>query len=407
MSVPGVGSFIQLASQGPQERILYDLHAGKNAFTNTCWKQSTRFATEVKSESFPLGFQLDKVNTLSIPRRGDMLGDITLEITLPVVPGASIHDYWLDDIGYILLRHIRMSVDDVEISSEERLWYNLSDSLFTSHTKLSGIRDMIGTGRDKRLGLATEHTIYVPLKLFCCKNHHTSQNFMPLLISPGSSLQIEIDTESFTNCVTSYNGNAPPMELVCDVLIQYVFLDSAEKERLINRPQTLLIETVKDMEGYSYKEFISETGGDVRVPTDTVTINLSEVNFPVKTIVWTAYSMNDVNNRIFFQYMDIIQSASLKFDGIERTLDEKASYYEGVQTFYHATRCVPDNVFMYSFAIDASAFQPSGHCTFGEIARPTLNITLKEKRSDVVVKVFILGYRFLEFDKGRVRIRFA
>ena len=403
-SAPGIGAFVQLAARGPQEDVFYDTGA-TNPFTASCTRRSTQFAIEQKDVVFAAGFQFDKTNRLIIPRRGDMLGDIMLEFTLPIIEGATINDFWLDDIGYILLKHIRFSVDDVELSREERLWYDLSDALFMQEAKRNGIYQMIGRGTPKRL--TREHTIFVPLKLFCCKNHHLAQNFMPLLTAPGSHLMLEIESEAFLNCITSYGGTTPPTELPCKVLVDYVFLAGPEKERMINRPHTLLIETVQDAEGFSYKELISDSSGDLRIPTDSVVVDLSEVNFPVKSLVWVAYSTGDVAQKRFFQYEDIIKSASLQFDGVDRTAFEHSQFYENVQTYFHATRCIPDKVFFYSFALDASAFQPNGHCTFGEVSRPTLNVKLKEKRDDVVVKVFVLGYRFLEFYRGRVRIKFA
>lgn len=400
------GTFIQLNAKGPQEELFYgDSACTVNPFKDTIAKTHTPFALEEKEIVFPDPFRMGIENRLVIPRDGDMLGNLILEFHLPVIPGAAPEDRWVDAIGYVLFRRIRFVIDDVELSNTERLWYDIADRLFLREPHKHGIDAMIGRGAT--LPLTQAHIIYVPLKLFCCKHHHAGQQFLPLLTAPGSVITLYIEAESFANCVTSYAGTLPPTTLDCRVIAEYVFLEGPEKERLINRPHLMLIETEQDAEEVTYREVMSDSG-DTRIPLDTVKVDLSEINYPVKFLAWVCYPSNALSQRQYFTYTDDISGSTLFLDGVERFVPMHDGYFQYVQKYNHTLRApAQDNVHVYSFALDASSWQPNGHCTFGEVGLPQLQVDLTTKRADRVVKVFILGYKFVVVERGRVTVKYT
>jgi hypothetical protein len=399
---PGVGGILQTLTLGPQDKRLYTLDTpGCNPFTTTPTIRTTRGAIEVKEQAFS-PFRFDAINRIELQRAGDLLGDITLEITLPSLfnRGGRGDEYWKPNIGYIIIRHIRLLLNDTELNSSERLYYDLYEQLYEPDSTRRAIRAMIGGEEPDQLQINREHTILIPLKLFTSKRRGR-QTFMPLISTPVSSLYLEIETEAFENCVTSYGGTDPPRTLECTILSEYVFLEDEEKERMINQPQTMLIETVADAEGFSYQEVLSVSGTNQIIATDRVIISLKEINFPVKAIMFAAYKTTDLQNRDYFQYIDVIESAAIRFDGNDRTEgSEPAQYYRLVQPYQHAPRCVNDNIFFYSFALDPSLLQPSGSFTFSNIREGDIMIKLKTKASDVVVKAFVIGYTWVQFKNG-------
>jgi hypothetical protein len=303
------------------------------------------------------------------------------------------------------MRRVKFTIDATEISNTERLWYDISDRLFLKESHKAGLYKMIG--KNTTLSLTKAHTIYVPLKLFCCKNHRENQQFLPLLTAPGSSIYLDIDFESFGNCVQSYQGNIPPLSLECTALIDYVFLETAEKERMINRPHTILIETEQDAEAVTYKEMMG-AGGDARVPLDSVKVNLSEVNYPVKYLAWVCYANNAVQSKSYFTYTDDITRSVLFLDNVERFPTQNNDYFQLLEKYYGCRRApAQDGVYIYNFGLDATSYQPCGHCTFGEVNLPLLQVDIGKKRSDRVVKVFVVGYKFLDIKQGRVNVRFS
>jgi hypothetical protein len=190
------------------------------------------------------------------------------------------------------------------------------------------------------------------------------------------------------------------------LVTDYVFLDDLEKEQLVNRPYPVLAQIVQDVEQVSYREVLDSVTGDERIPTDTLLVDMSEINYPVKYICFVAYSVDAVERKEYFTYLDIIDRASLLFDNEERTEHQSKDIYSLVQTYRHAKRCISDKVYMYSFALDAFDSQPSGHFTFSNVRRVKLRVTLREKRDDVIVKCFVVGYRWIDFENGSARVRF-
>jgi hypothetical protein len=371
----------------------------------SCARRHTPFAIDTKDVVFPDGVSFGKTSRLTVPRSGDMLGNIVLEIQLPVVPGASSTDAWVDSIGYVLFKRIKFRIDDTELSNTERLWYDISDRLFLKECHKSGLYEMIG--KNKTLKLNTTHTLYVPLKLFCCKNHRETQQFLPLLTAPGSHIYLDIDVDSFENCVQTYAGTLPPLSIQCVALIDYVFLESAEKERMINRPHTILVETEQDAEAVTYTEVVGD-GGNARIPLNSVKIDMSEINYPVKYLAWVCYATSSLQTKTYFTYTDDIQRTALLLDNNERFPPQNKDYFQLLEKFYGCRRTpVQDGVFVYNFGLDATSSQPSGHCTFGEVNMPLLHVDIGEKRADRVIKVFVVGYKFLDIKYGRVNSRFS
>jgi len=401
-SKPGVGALTQLQMQGTQDEFIYDLRPGAETRFNQPWLQSTNH--EIVQKVVPVDLTLGSTVKVVVPRRGDLLGNLSLSISLPVVPGAGINDFWREKIGYILLKKLRLVLNDVELDTSERLWLALHDDLHLKQGMRDGVAEMVGTSG---LRVSQQHVVVVPLKLFCCYRPGKRQTFMPLLSSTGqNSLVLEIETETFQNAVTSYAGISPPQQLNCELIVDYVTLSEMERTQFLHQQTPLLCEVSQDCEGKSFRETIDDQGGDTVIATDVVQVDLSEVNMPVKYIAFVAYSTNAIEERRYFQYEDVIDTVQLKMDGWDRTERLDSQHFGLLQTFFHTPNCIPDRVFVYSFALDASHADQNGFFTFSHVRRPILYITLKEKRDDIVVKAFVLGYRWIDFKDGDAQIRF-
>jgi hypothetical protein len=399
------GTLIHIDALGPQDEFLSALpgtgQTKPPSHFRQCIRRHSRFALDVKEEEFPNGFFFGSLNRMELGRRGDMLGDITLEIRLPIIDGASPSDTWIDGIGHVLLRRLNLIVDDTLVQTQERLWYDLSDKMFLSAAHANGKNEMIGKGHV--LSLTKSHIIYVPLKLLSCKSHHKNQVFLPLLSVPGSTISLTFECESFENCVTSYSGSQPPMSLDVRLLVEYVFLDSAEKERILRRPTTIMFEDVQDMESRSYTESNS-TDGAFRIPLDRVDVDLSELNVPVKALVWVTYATNYGQ---FFEYTDDIAETTLLLSGRERIEPRTSEYFKRIDPYMHNFKIDTGNVHLYSLSLDVGGMQPSGHLSFDQVHAPLLRVFLKEKRSDLTVKVFAMCYKMLVVDRGRLSMKFV
>lgn len=369
-----------------------------------CVKRHSRFALEEHAEVFPNYFYFGQTNILDIPRSGDLLGNLTLQLTLPAIPDAGPTDTWVPSIGYVLLRRIRLLIDDTVVHDDERLWYDLSDRLFCPQELKDGLDEMIG--RKQLLSLQQAHTLFIPLKLLCCKGFRTWQNFFPLLGIPSSVVRLELHTETFDKCVASYSGSHPigtSTPLDATLLIQYAMVESYEKERIINRPEPFLYEGVQDMESLSYKDIGGRNSTGQRMPVDRVRIDLSELNAPVKQLVWVSYP---TVYESYFEYTDDTDDTRLLLNGNERFTTQPTQYFSILEKYYRTSNTKRDNVKMYSFALKADEWHPSGALNFDAVVSPVLECRMKEPKTNVTVKVFAVAYRRLIFANGQARLEF-
>ena len=406
----GVGGLFEIEARGPQDGYTYD-SGSDNPFTRKSWFRGTPCGLEYIEEEIEL--KLGSINKYVIPRRGDMVGSIHLEIDLPDITAATINDLWVDDTAYILLKHVRLLLNDTELDSQERLFYDIYDRMILNKNTRSAIQRLTGNAqRDKRM--TVPYTLIVPLKFFTTKRQDERQTFLPIVGTPGTELYVEIETETFANMVRLTGGKSPalldPGYFTGRFLIEYAFLNEEERVLSINRPIQILADVVQDAEGFSFRESLSMEDGDSLVATDVIEVDMAEVSFPVKYLAFVLYTMNDVSNKNYFSYIqDMVESVSLRMDNNERESNISPGLYSVMHPHQFAARLSPKTspIYFYSFCLNPDTSQPTGHYNFANVHHPKLRIQLKEKRDDVVCKVFIVGTRFIQFLNGRAQTTFA
>ena len=402
----GSGALLELVARGPQDTYLYSNN--DNPFTRKSWYRGTPCALEYVEEEIEL--KLGSINRYVIPRRGDMIGSIHLEIDLPDLD-VTINDTWVDDTAYILLKHTRLLLNDTELDSHERLYYDLYDRMILNKNMRNAVQRLTGNNeRNKRMTIP--YTLIVPLKFFTSKRQEERQTFLPIIGTPGTELYVEIEAETFAN-MTKLTGNKNPSLIdpgyfKCRFLIEYAFLDEQERMLSINRPINILVDTVQDAEGYSFREVLSQEG-DTIVATDVIEVDMSEVSYPVKYLAFVLYTVDDLSNKNYFTYLkDVVESITIRIDNNDRESNLSPTYYQYVHPHMFASRLSPKEspIYFYSFCLNPDSSQPTGHFNFANVRRPKLRLQLKEKRDDVVCKVFVVGTRFIQFINGRATTPF-
>lgn len=391
-----VGVGIQLAALGPQNYVL-DINPQMTFFKHV-YKRHTAFAIECFHDDVDLKF--GSTVPIEVPRRGDMLGNTYLEVTLPDlgIPGGT----WVDAIGYALLSRIRFIIDDVVVHDQERLLYDLLDKAFMAHSKKQAIDAMIGRGRT--LSTDRTHTVHVPFKFFFCSSHHAARQFLPLAsLRPDTRLVLELTLSSLAACVSLPDGVNVPLTKSCKgrVLAEQVFVEQDEQRAAWQRPSRIMIDTAQDIDALNYK--YDDTGSHA---VKAVSLDLREINLPVKCLVFVAYEENAPNTKKYFDYLNI-GSATMYMNSNERFAQRPSHYFSLVQTYAHATRCSPDNVHVYSFALDAGAYQPCGSLNFAVLDRPSLRVEVPDAGAPVKVKAFAMCVNWLAFESRTAEFVFT
>jgi len=93
-----------------------------------------------------------------------------------------------------------------------------------------------------------------------------------------------------------------------------------------------------------------------------------------------------------------IKNIKLNFNGRDREELKEFGYYQYVQPDKHYCSSLPDNIFLYNFALYPQMLQPSGTASFSKIAESQLILHLDKKLTDLVLnsnyKFQISSYAF-------------
>lgn len=377
-SNPGSGARLQLAAVGKQDVLL---RGTKMSHFRAHFKRATRFA--VWTEELSMDYQPGKRTRIDIPKSGDMLGDMYLEIRLPATPGSTAS--WPALMGYTMLKRVRLLLDGHEVHNFERLWFDLYDSLYTAAGHEKGLDVMVGR---TPLPMSKAHVLYVPLRMLTCRPG-PSRAALPLQAIPRSKLCLDIEWDALPS------GPTPTV----NVLVDYIELEDPEKSRLV-KGTMLAFESAIDSDGYNY---YLDSDGHVR-QTSNIKVNLANVRFAVKALVWIAY---EENTQLFTYLPNPVDNVYVTFNNQDRFFSRPSEYFSVLQKYEHTRRAKPGTPSIYSFAFDATARQPSGVADFGALSRVDLLATVNPTTKLFKLKVFSLYYNFVEIKHGSARVVFV
>lgn len=375
MSTPGSGARLQLAAVGLQDLELRGIcfHPFVAGF-----KRATRFAawTEELAMTYAPGVRTQ----VDIPKSGDMLADMYLQITLPAVPAAPSGSRWAKLAAYTLLRRVRLLLNDQELHNIERLWYDIQDTLYASAGHAKGLDAMVGR---TPLSMNKPHVLYVPLRTMTCRKG-ASRPTLPLQAIPRASLKLDIEWETPDKLSPHFAAGTVDVK----VLVDYVELEEPEKSRVI-QGTTLAFESVIDSDGLNY---YIDSDGLVR-DTPTIKVNLGNVRFAVKYLVWVAY---EENGQLFTYLQNPLDKTVLTCNNQERFEPRPSNYFSIIQKYQHTANARDGPLGVYSFAFDATSRYPSGVADFGAMSQVGLQADVAPGSPRFKLKVFSVYYNFLE-----------
>ena len=291
------GTFFQLLSRGPQD--VYLTYNPETSLFKRVYKRYTNFAVEQSEERFSTTVRFGTKNTITVSKRGDLVGSMVLRVVLPnlnITGGA-----WVGTMGYNILAGTTLRIGDTRVQATEGLWLDIDDKLFCPDSKYAGISKLIKRGEEPATD--QEWEMFIPLKFFCCKNTTSKQQFIPIL-SLDTNIDVYVDftfktLKSLVNLPTT--AQLPDnVSLDAGLVVEYVFLDDAEKYRFAQSSTTLMFDRVYSIDKNTY---LTTTNGQV-VNQSRVDIYLRELNKPVKYFAIVAYPENDITG---FEYTDIFE----------------------------------------------------------------------------------------------------
>jgi len=393
--MPAGGGLLQLVATGKQD--LFLTGNPQLSFFKMVYRRHTNFSTESQAMYFDGTPNFGQRITCLIPRRGDLLGRIYLDVTLPLIKDTSGNELsYTNSIGNALIQEITFEVGEQEIDKQTGEWMEIWTQLTTPAGQRDGLNEMIGRFEpymppilkpgSKSDGLR----LLIPLQFYFCKNPGL---YLPLLALQYHPIRINITLRPLQQLFWvdppfgSQQGWKPACKKSVDCTTQivnmmlwgeYVYLDVEERRKFVSTSHEYLIEQVQYTPPYS-----------VTAQQQTATISV-EFNHPLKEFIFVVQRDEMENRNEWFNYsnlainepipsdgtykvkdymnsnapagrMDLITSAKLQLDGYDRFTMRGPEYFRLQQPYeHHTTTPVNSFIYNYCFALRPEDSQPTG-----------------------------------------------
>jgi len=393
--MPGGGGLLQLVAQGKQDVFL----TGNPQITwfKMVYRRYTNFAIESQQIYFDGDPDFGKRLTALVPRRGDLLGPMIMEVVLPYVTmsdGSS--GQYVNTIGYAMIEEISLEIGEQEIDKQTGEWMQLWTTLSTPASQIDALNNMIGQvdGLNQPPVIIPSPScsvagykygavkLYVPLQFWFNKNPGV---YLPLLAMQYHPVRINVKFRDLASLISNSNQSAtcstvkPLPTKIVDIRLygDYVYLDREERRRFVANTHEYLIEQVQYTPNISIPEGINILNARL------------EFNHPIRELIWvvqrdvmqTTHEWFNFGSTSAFEAgisRDMLQDGTLQLDGYDRFDTRDAGYFRLVQPYqYHTRTDVKNFIYMYSFALRPEDMQPSGSLNASRIDNMNLMLNFR------------------------------
>ena len=413
------GGLLQLVAQGKQDIFL----TGNPQVTwfKMVYRRYTNFSIEQQVIPFDSQADFGRRITVLLPRKGDLLGALWLEIQLPAITDATTGQplSYTNAIGHALIQEVSIEIGEQEIDKQTGEWLELWSNLTVTEDKRQGWNNMIGKTTGVSQGNAPSSSVnlygplslYVPLRFWFCKNPGL---YLPLLALQYHPIRINITLRPLSQLFIVDNPRANPCDqsavaasiTKCIMYGDFIHLDVEERRRFVANSHEYLIEQVQ----YTPSISIDPSATVVQVPM--------EFNHPLRELYWVVQRNQAVSAHQWFNYTSIsigetsiqgfqnlINTALLRIEGYDRFDVRNADYFRLVQPYqYHTVIPIDDYIYSYSFALKPEDMQPSGSMNASRLDTMTLqlemNNTVLPPRGSANVRIYGLNHNILRIVDG-------
>jgi len=412
------GGLLQLVANGKQDVFL----TGNPQVTwfKMVYRRYTNFSIESSSIPFDTQPDFGRRLTCLIPKKGDLLGPLWIEVTLPAlkdsVTGAPLS--YTNAIAHALLQEMSFEIGEQEIDKQTGEWMELWSNYTVTADKQNAWFQMIGKvpgasqGNDtsEMVGLYGPVNLYIPLRFWFCKNPGL---YLPLLALQYHPVRLNVTLRPLNRMFIIDNPNTKPCDVsAASVSItsmqlygDFIHLDIEERRRFVTNSHEYLIEQVQYTSSYP----IESSAQTVQIPM--------EFNNPIRELYWIVQRDVAVNANQFFNYtnysvgetapsfQNLITTALIRIEGYDRFDIRNADYFRLVQPFqYHTVVPTNDYVYSYSFCFRPEDIQPSGSLNASRLNTITLqlqlNTTVTPPRGTANARIYALNHNILRIVDG-------
>lgn len=406
------GGLIQLIAYGAQD--IYLTGNPQITFFKNVYRRHTNFSIESIGFSFNNPPNFEKKLTCTLSKTADLIHKVYLEVTLPeITPSGGGSFNWVNNIGHSLIKEVSIEIGGNEIDKHYGEWLTIWNELSQSLDKQDGYNEMIGNTASlvsnypgdiiydnddignlpqsqNNANVVPETTLFIPLQFWFCRNKGLS---LPLISLDYHDIKINITFKKFSDCYTITNATetdanptgsttispANPSLVDAMIYVDYIFLDTEEKQQFLTTQHEYLIEQL-------------QCTNSVIIPNNLNKVNLT-FDHPCKEIIWTIHQ-NDSS----IELLDKLIYAKIVLNGSDRFTKRRGKYFRLVQPYQHHTRIPDSSIYTYSFSLEPEQYQPSGSINMSKIDKAQLHIDVGTDAG--YVRVYATNYNVLRITGG-------
>ena len=385
------GAALQLIARGRQD--IYLVGNPQITFFKQVYRRYTNFSMESQPIYFDGTANFGRRISAIIPRKGDLLHRMMLEISLPMVVVGDPDTSWVNGIGHALIEEVTIEIGEKEIDKQTGEWLHVWSSLTTSNSKQTAYYNMVGRQtaytQDAQPGPIK---LYIPLRFWFCNNIGMA---LPLIALQTHPVRLTVKFRDlqqlfYRNSLQSNCTQTIDQVNITDVTLygDYIYLDIEERRKFASVKHEYLIEQVQ----YSPLNSIPANASVANIPLN--------FNHPIKELIWLVQQTRMSETNEIFNYSslqlneagrpyDLILDAVIKFDGFDRFKKRDISYFRLVQPYQYHTAVPDDFIYLYSFSINPEDSQPSGSFNASRLDSLVLTFTMNNTLNNTNSSMFI------------------
>jgi hypothetical protein len=389
------GALTQLAAIGQQD--IYLSGSPDFTFWKCGYQQHTNYTVEPIALTFQSSAAAGKKVTASISRNGDLVFEVYLKLTL-AANTATATSHYTNAIGHALIDHV-----DIEIGGHRHdrhygdfleIWSELSDPPANEKREKIGKFDSLA---QQIVAAQSEQVLYVPLQFWF--NRHRC-HALPMIALQYHEVKIHVQFNKLDTSPGATDASLSDASL----LVDYVFLDTAERRMFAQQPHEYLLDQLQYVGAHSIAQ-----------GTDSSTIQLN-FNHPVKELIFVIqrgdkkgtfdYSLDGAGEFVG-QGSEPLREAKLQLNGHSRFENLDAKYFRVLQPYKHHSRIPNRYIYVFSFAAHPETYEPTGSCNFSRIDTVTLQLDLQKTLTGSECRVYARSVNVLRILSGMAGLRYA
>jgi len=433
---------MQLVAYGAQD--IYLTGNPQITFFKVVYRRHTNFSIETIAQTFNSDVDFGKKSQVTIARNGDLIGAMHLEMKvqeLEQTPGTSTYVSWTNGLGNAMVKSVSVEIGGQEIDKHYGEWLDIWGELNVKKDHRDAYDAMVGntyTSDDADpadSAVESPVTLYVPLRFWFNRNPGLA---LPLIALQYHEVKLHLELEESKFLVRSDAAVTDPKNSggtegvkvsSCNLLVDYIYLDTDERRRFAQVSHEYLIEQLQ------------HTGSE-SITSGTTNVNVDlNFNHPVKCLNWTiqdtTYSTvgskdfnltnvsgsftqvmqdnekarrNGGNQKLRYSCLtasgnkyDTFESGKIQLNGHDRMSERDSDYFRLVQNVQHMEVAPTKTIYTYSFGLKPAEHQPSGTCNFSRIDNAKLNLkftSTPHTNNATELKVYATNYNVLRIMSG-------